>query len=580
MEKKLFFLIFLLSLVLFHCQNTIYQKMIEETVTEEYCTEVINNVIALLKEGYVYLDFYKSPIKPKANESYSIEAINLVSELEAIPWKNRKFYEFIRDIIKIVRKTGDGHLKFYPEKSPGGINLGLCIFSLPFKFDVVDELDNEDYLKETYLVITEKKNISNNEENNSSTEYVKYYNKKIKSINGEDPFTFIVNILKDYKLTHNPQSDYTYISNSINEINIMELPLLKEELSNITIIFENDEKITVDYSMPSVDDSKLSGLKEYYLKKIKFNINNNLPIPSLVSIQEEFMHKNDSNYKKRRKLEDNIWNLEDEEGTIKCKVDEEDKKNVLYQNSFSPENVNNFQVVMYQCIQAFYSNKYEIIIIQSHNSGGYSILCNPMTQFFRTKIYEFIPHSQKDTDLNYEFLEQANLIYETCEPYDQEKLFRGKTDDYGNGVIHNRTKDFYMYNLYSRKSIKDFINNILATNNTKKPTEIIIFTDGFTFSCGSGFVKGLQVFGSAIVVGYNAKQGINSSKDFDASQSNSGVEQFINSKYSKILENLGFVTPRVTNVEQFDPNDLDDDNMKIPMEFKKYPVDELSNIHT
>ena len=580
MEKKLFFLIFLLSLVLFHCQNTIYQKMIEETVTEEYCTEVINNVIALLKEGYVYLDFYKSPIKPKANESYSIEAINLVSELEGIPRKNRKFYEFIRDIIKIVRKTGDGHLKFYPEKSPGGINLGLCIFSLPFKFDVVDELDNEDYLKETYLVITEKKNISNNEENNSSTEYAKYYNKKIKSINGEDPFTFIVNILKDYKLTHNPQSDYTYISNSINEINIMELPLLKEELSNITIIFENDEKITVDYSMPSVDDSKLSGLKEYYLKKIKFNINNNLPIPSLVSIQEEFMHKNDSNYKKRRKLEDNIWNLEDEEGTIKCKVDEEDKKNVLYQNSFSPENVNNFQVVMYQCIQAFYSNKYEIIIIQSHNSGGYSILCNPMTQFFRPKIYEFIPHSQKDTDLNYEFLEQANLIYETCEPYDQEKLFRGKTDDYGNGVIHNRTKDFYMYNLYSRKSIKDFINNILATNNTKKPTEIIIFTDGFTFSCGSGFVKGLQVFGSAIVVGYNAKQGINSSKDFDASQSNSGVEQFINSKYSKILENLGFVTPRVTNVEQFDPNDLDDDNMKIPMEFKKYPVDELSNIHT
>ena len=405
MEKKLFFLIFLLSLVLFHCQNTIYQKMIEETVTEEYCTEVINNVIALLKEGYVYLDFYKSPIKPKANESYSIEAINLVSELEAIPRKNRKFYEFIRDIIKIVRKTGDGHLKFYPEKSPGGINLGLCIFSLPFKFDVVDELDNEDYLKETYLVITEKKNISNNEENNSSTEYAKYYNKKIKSINGEDPFTFIVNILKDYNLTHNPQSDYTYISNSINEINIMELPLLKEELSNITIIFENDEKITVDYSMPSVDDSKLSGLKEYYLKKIKFNINNNLPIPSLVSIQEEFMHKNDSNYKKRRKLEDNIWNLEDEEGTIKCKVDEEDKKNVLYQNSFSPENVNNFQVVMYQCIQAFYSNKYEIIIIQSHNSGGYSILCNPMTQFFRPKIYEFIPHSQKDTDLNYEFLE-------------------------------------------------------------------------------------------------------------------------------------------------------------------------------
>ena len=34
----------------------------------------------------------------------------------------------------------------------------------------------------------------------------------------------------------------------------------------------------------------------------------------------------------------------------------------------------------------------------------------------------------------------------------------------------------------------------LATNKTKKPTEIIVFTDGFSFSCGSIFIKGLQVY--------------------------------------------------------------------------------------
>ena len=33
-------------------------------------------------------------------------------------------------------------------------------------------------------------------------------------------------------------------------------------------------------------------------------------------------------------------------------------------------------------------------------------------------------------------------------------------------------------------------------------------------------------------------------------------------------------------MEEFDPNDFGDDNVKIPMEFKKYPVDELSDIHT
>ena len=125
-------------------------------VTEEYCTEVIKNIVALLKEGYIYLDFYKSPIKPKADESYSIDPIDLVGELEAIPTKDRKFYEFVRDIRKIIRKTGDEHLNFYPENSPGGLNLGLCVFSLPFQFDVFDELDNAGNLKETYLIIREK----------------------------------------------------------------------------------------------------------------------------------------------------------------------------------------------------------------------------------------------------------------------------------------------------------------------------------------------------------------------------------------------------------------------------------------
>ena len=128
MTKKAYFLIFLLSFFLFHCQSSNYQKLIEETVTEEYCTEVINNIVGLLKEGYVYLDFYKSPIKQKADESYSIEALDLVKELEDIPKKNRKFYDFVRDIRKIIRKTGDGHLSFVPEKSPGGIEIRIICF--------------------------------------------------------------------------------------------------------------------------------------------------------------------------------------------------------------------------------------------------------------------------------------------------------------------------------------------------------------------------------------------------------------------------------------------------------------------
>ena len=99
--------------------------------------------------------------------------MDLVAELEAIPRKNRKFYDFNRDIQKIIKKTGDGHLNFYPQKSPGGINLGLCIFSLPFQFDVIDELDNEGNLKETYLTIREKEKEKEYEEENDMKKKMK-----------------------------------------------------------------------------------------------------------------------------------------------------------------------------------------------------------------------------------------------------------------------------------------------------------------------------------------------------------------------------------------------------------------------
>ena len=65
----------------------------------------------------------------------------------------------------------------------------------------------------------------------------------------------------------------------------------------------------------------------------------------------------------------------------------------------------------------------------------------------------------------------------------------------------------------------------LDTGNTKKPTDILIFTDGYLFDCASAFIKGIQVHGHGILVGYNARPDLNKS-DFDASQSNSGADLF------------------------------------------------------
>ena len=51
---------------------------------------------------------------------------------------------------------------------------------------------------------------------------------------------------------------------------------------------------------------------------------------------------------------------------------------------------------------------------------------------------------------------------------------------------------------------KERIKNIKKKlKNPKKPTEIIIFTDGFSYSAGSGFIKGIQKNGAGIIAEFN-----------------------------------------------------------------------------
>jgi hypothetical protein len=66
---------------------------------------------------------------------------------------------------------------------------------------------------------------------------------------------------------------------------------------------------------------------------------------------------------------------------LKCRVDEKNKVNVLVQNSF---NINYFQALrtILSCARLFYSNNYPLIIIESKNNGGNSLLAKIMIQVF------------------------------------------------------------------------------------------------------------------------------------------------------------------------------------------------------
>ena len=149
-------------------------------------------------------------------------------------------------------------------------------------------------------------------------------------------------------------------------------------------------------------------------------------------------------------------------------------------------------------------------------------------------------------------------------------MLNGEQEIYSNGVIHHRTKNIDSSDIFEKKTYL----KLTPTENIRKPTEIIVFTDGYSFSCGSAFIKRLQRYGTAIIVGYNTR--LNDQTKFDAAQSNSWVDGFASSKNVINLANLGY-NFQITYAEEFSPNNKNKN--EAPEEFLIYPVDEISNIY-
>ena len=143
-------------------------------------------------------------------------------------------------------------------------------------------------------------------------------------------------------------------------------------------------------------------------------------------------------------------------------------------------------------------------------------------------------------------------------------------DEYGeipSKIQHKRIKISNEI-LINRKEIYDIRAKM---KNIRKPTDIIIFTDGYSYSATSDFIKSTQLLGGAIIVGFSGNPEI---KSFDVSQSNSGVinTDDMNDEWSNKFKKLNF-TLSYTIIEFF--SDIDYPKvLNIPLEFKINLIDE------
>ena len=276
--------------------------------TKEDYDNIIENLINLFNEYYVYLDISKNPPSP-------YNAVDLITELSLINTKDITFYEFYLQLFSIFPKLQDEHIQLFFKRIKELEYISPVIY-------YIKTLNNKNYL---YLKVIEIASLFYNED--LLNELNKNTNVAIKEINGKEPFDFIQSFGRFQKV----KSEHAQFINNLKEdviIGHLNLyPFIKEDLTNITIIFENNKSINFDYKIVKKKNMSRE-LYEYYEKEMKEN-KYNIKKPTFIEINKKFIEEKNN----IRELKQSIWDYEFGK-KLKLKVDEENKVNVIYQKSF------------------------------------------------------------------------------------------------------------------------------------------------------------------------------------------------------------------------------------------------------
>ena len=544
-------------------------ELIDLNISKDECEGIIN-YLSNIFELYVFNDIAKNP--PKIYDNYHHEKINLIEKIKNVETNSRNFYEFYQEVLKIVTSTRDQHLSFSFTKI-NTLYLDYEVY-LPFNFKI-DEFEGE-----KRIFIEKNYNYFSKFDISIQNFIESHLNVPIKTINNIDPFDYIQN-WSLFSSRKNPHSQFTYIIDKISHFYISNEPLYYWNISLNDYEFEDNTNLRLSYKLSrQYSKDKDNDLKNYITTNDKNNLIFN---ENLITDETKENPKNENGVSSKRKLINSHyinWKIEyEEEGKyLKCINDEDNRVNVLIQNSFNYD-LNQAIPIIFECAQLFHENEYPIIIIESKNKGGNSKLALLMVQLFRIREEVRVYSSYRLSDYASVFYQNETFSYidpETCDEINSFKDFKPDIDYYnysGLNIEHKRTKPFIQYFSKSeREAINKFREDFTRYNEPKRPTDIIIFTDSYSFDAASTLIEGFNNIGGAIIVGYFGNPKIEGVDIFAASQSDSGVRYINGIKIGKMEFDVSF-----TETETF--NDLNSKGNSIPREYELNPVDERVDIY-
>lgn len=552
----LIFFISLSSVILINNVDTPTYKTIDQffqIMSEcKYEDDYYNGLVDAVIEGLDYYFFAETAkVPPQAYHNY-LKGVDLKEELSKLKNHKGNFYEFYQKFEEVICMPKDYHYLYrFTDKVNDSNPIGHTQFQPPIQFKTTKK-DGEFILyavpnkniKEEIFQELYSENVVETINNNTDV--------PIKSINDLPPFEFLNQFGKRFSNIKNRHGHYNYIYNNFGSFPANVFPFGEEELKNLKIVYQNGDSFSADF-YAYIDESN--------------SVNSN-------SIYSPFIRHSNS--------DSSVWTYSVSEGDrllYGCKIDEKEQVNIYYQIQFGG-NFDDIYAFYRNCSLLFDKNKFPIIVIEDFNGGGDDEIDTWAleTLFYKhqAKFYSSAKYNDKlPKDLSEDYFSKHFKDIKTCKPYESiDSYFKlgSITDMYRDGVILNRTKLALIMDTGVRKELNEFKKEL---NNLRKPTEIIVFTDGYSESATSIFIKNLQLFGHAIIVGYHQNP-LETFENFDASNNPTGqVGQ--NPEYQNKMRSYGFgsyCTPHIT----FYPKNTEDEG-EISMEYTKGIVDEIAEIY-
>ena len=560
---------------------TNYKNIIEtlyEPIEKSYMDNIISNLTDIL-QNFVFLDIIKNPPEPEGHKGYVHPPFHLIEALNNINRTERKFYDFYQEIRKDLGAPRNLQLRIYGLSSTKKVQLNYMTACLPFSL-YVDKDTNDNNKAKIYIKYFE-------ECASFFEEKIRIYTKDksdkkiaLEKINDLNPFDYIQNWGRIYQGLKSPHGHFTLMKTIIHAFYIRLLPYSPEDLS-MKFKFEGvNEELNLDYYIYIPDTSQMfleDDFDDFFETQIAL-YKNKIMEPNIFYFLNKYKKQKGLLSEEKNKIKEINWEIKsEEEDGIKCRFDEVNKMNVLLQESFNLDLNKNLEVI-YKCAEKFHQNKNPILVIENLIQGGVGELSLSLRQLLQVKI-------KNRSYLAFKPIEPARALYntyyssETCSTFKSaDDFMNGKDIDYSTAnekIIHKKTKVYDQITKERRVYLEEKRKNLLKLN-VKKPTDIIIFLDAYSYGAGSIFAKAIQNEGAAITVGFNGNPYL--SKDlFDSSQSPGPVMDFASSKINANLKSLGFIIRSIAIGESYE-----DDYVKekaVSREYKLDAVDERVDIY-